>query len=841
MRPALTAALIGMLLSFPGGTARGKETPQVPPKVTEGTLRALGPEGKPLGDCPLKHTDVRAEIAGFVARVTVTQEFVNPFKDKIEAVYVFPLGAEAAVDDMTMKVGERVIRGLIKPREEARQIYEEAKAAGHVAGLLDQERPNIFTQSVANIEPGKKILITIRYSETLKYEDGTFSFVFPMVVGPRYIPGSASGKEGTGWAPDTDQVPDASKITPPVTPKGTRAGHDISVFVLIDAGMKLRSLDSKQHKVLTRWLDEQHTRAKVELASEVDIPNKDFVLEYSTASDEIGDAVLTHTDPRGGFFTLILQPPRKVPPQLIRPRELVFVIDSSGSMSGFPIETAKKCMARCIEGLRPEDMLNLITFSGNTSMLWDKPQPNTKANREKALEFLKSLRGAGGTEMMKAIRACLEGPRDPQRVRIVCFMTDGYVGNDMAIIDAVAKNVETSRVFSFGIGTSVNRYLLDNMAAAGRGEVEYVLNDTLADAAADRFYERINAPVLTDISIDWGELAPAVEAEEAYPRHILDLFSVKPVVLKGRYKPASGDAEGFITIRGNTGQGKFERRVKVSLPAERAENEVLAPLWARAKVEALMNKDLAAVQSGQPDPAIKETIVGLGMKYRLLTQFTSFVAVEEKTITVGGQPRTVAVPVEMPEGVSYEGVFGEGAGLLGGARGAGGLALRANGRSGRAYAAAAPAAPGQVVARPRTLNRLASVAEGTEGGPGLPAAGKEWAASIKADKKLSEAEKRAKLAELKTVKELQGLAKKLDEKGNYSSGRVVVKDGKIEVAVYLYDLDEKALEELKKLGFVKLLEAKAVKMVLGTVEVKKLEDLAWLDVVRRIELPSLVE
>jgi len=832
MRSALIALSILSALSPLVGSAVGREVSTLPPKVTEGTLRALDPEGKPLGNCPLKHTDVRARVSGFIARVTVTQEFVNPFKDKIEAVYVFPLGASAAVDDMTMKVGDRVIRGLIKPREEARQIYEEAKARGHVASLLDQERPNIFTQSVANIEPGKKILITISYSETLKYGEGSFTFVFPMVVGPRYIPGSPTGREGTGWAADTAQVPDASRITPPVTPEGTRAGHDISLFVLIDAGMKLQSLNSKQHEVTTRWLNDEHTKVTVELADEKEIPNKDFVLEYSTASDDIADAVLTHTDERGGFFTLILQPPKRLPPKLIRSRELIFVIDSSGSMRGFPIDTAKACMERCIRNLRASDTLNLITFAGRTSMLWDKPVLNTPANRQKALAFLKDLSGAGGTEMMKAIRACLEGPRDPERVRIVCFMTDGYVGNDMAIIDAVRKNVETARVFSFGIGRSVNRYLLDGMARAGRGEVEYVLSDKDAAPAGDRFYERISAPVLTDISIDWGELASAIETKEVYPAYVDDLFSVKPVLVKGRYKPGESDLPGTITIRGTTGEGAFEREIKLTLPASEDENEVLAPLWARAKVEALMDKDLAAVQARKPDPAIKETIVGLGMKYRLLTPYTSLVAVEERTVTVGGQPRTVAVPVEMPEGVSYEGVFGDRkAGMAffaqrGRARGGGVLQLGA-----ARIAAPAPAA----------MKARNAISESAGGLRYSYADGKRRAQQIKQDAKLPEADKRTKIAELKLAKALQGLAEKLDEKGSYSSGNVVVKAGKIEVAVYLYEMDDKALGELKKLGFVKILEAKAVKMVMGTVEVKKLQELAWLDAVRRIDLPSFVK
>jgi len=804
---------------------------QVRPKITQGTLQAIGPENKPLGDCPLEHTDVQVDISGFVARVRVTQKFANPFKDKIEAVYTFPLGADAAVTDMTMKVGKRIIRGQIKPREEARQIYEQAKAAGHVASLLDQERPNIFTQSVANIEPGKRIEIVITYTDILTYEEGTYQFVFPMVVGPRYIPGSPTGKKGTGRAPDTTEVPDASRITPPVAPEGQRAGHDIAVRVTLDAGMQIKSIESKQHKIGINWRNAQHTFAKVELTKERVIPNKDFVLEYATADDDIGDTMLMHTSKRGGYFALILEPPKKVKPQQIRPRELVFVIDSSGSMRGFPIDTAKNVMSRCVRNLRPNDTFNMITFAGRTSRLWNKAMPNTAENRTKALEFLKSLRGAGGTEMMKAINACLGGQRDPMRTRIVCFMTDAYVGNDMAIIDAVRKNVSRAHVFSFGIGRSVNRYLLDNMARAGRGDVEYVLGPKGAPKAAERFYDRIDAPVLGDITVDWGPLAKHVDAMEVYPRHVPDLFSVKPLILKGRFKPGQTDVSGTITIRGTTGAGKFERKVKVTLPARQSANDVIAAQWARAKVAHLMDQHLAAAQVGKPDPGIKERIVGLGVGYRLLTQYTSFVAVEEKVVTIGGQPRTVAVPVEMPEGVSHEGVFGPGkgqGGWGGGGIGGGGGKMMMSRKSMRARPAL-------------SVSRLGTLRNGDADGRVARESRLHTLRQIKADKKLTDGRKRTKIAEIKLAKALHGLADKLDKNGNYSAGNLVVKGGKMEVAVYLYTLDDKALAELKTLGFVKILESKAVQMVIGTVDVKTLPELAWLDAVRRIDLPALVK
>ncbi len=502
--------------------------------VTQGSLLSLDSQGRPQAACPLKHTDVKAEITGFLARVTVTQEFANPFQDKIEAVYTFPLPQNAAVDDMTMLVGGRTVRGKIKRREEARAIYEAARAAGHVAGLLDQERPNIFTQSVANIMPGEQVKITISYVETLKYEDGTYEFVFPMVVGPRYIPGQPVGKQGGGWAPDTDRVPDASRITPPVARPGTRAGHDISLEVALDAGVPIDTVQSSSHEVA---VERPNLHAAVVRLKDKDVlPNKDFILSYDVAGRKIDDAVLTHRAARGGFFTLILQPPERVAAQDVTPKELVFVIDTSGSMSGFPIEKAKETMKLALDGLNPQDTFNLITFSGDTRILFPEPVPATRENLGKAQEFLAGTHGSGGTEMMKAIRAALE-PSDAQdHIRIVCFMTDGYVGNDMEIIAEVQKH-PNARVFSFGIGNSVNRFLLDKMAQYGRGEVEYVgLNDD-GSAAARRFHERVRNPLLTDIAVDWGGLA----VTDVYPKRIPDLFSAKPVVIHGRYTvPGAG-------------------------------------------------------------------------------------------------------------------------------------------------------------------------------------------------------------------------------------------------------------------------------------------------------------
>ena len=667
-RQILTAAA-WVILSMPAISADEKPA--------AGRLDAVGASGAKIGTCPLEHTSVDAEISGTVARVSVTQRFHNPYREKIEAIYVFPLHQDSAVDAMEMAVGDRVVKGTVKERDEARKVYTEAKRGGSVASLLDQERPNIFTQSVANIEPGRQVTITIRYSQILQWKDGRFEFDFPCVVGPRFIPGasSACGVEGMpsmfpegppqrdaeGKPPvenpvppgPADQVPDAPRISPPVAKEGFRAGHDLSMTVRINAGLPISDIRSTLHEITAEHPDGDATRAIVRLKEGSTLPDRDFVLGYRTSGDRISDAVLTHTDARGKFFTLVLQPPKRVTAEQVVPRELVFVLDTSGSMSGFPLETSKALMRRAIGNLRPADRFNLITFAGDTTVMAPKPLDNTESNRHRALRFIDTLKGGGGTGMMKAINTALGDDLDPGKVRIVCFLTDGYVGNDTQIIGAVKQHARTTRVFVFGIGTSVNRFLMDSMAKAGKGDVQYVLNQAEAPAAAGRFYERIDAPVLTGIALDFGGLA----VEGIYPDHPEDLFACRPVVVRGRYAKAG---EGVIRLTGRNAAGAWQRDIPVSLPDECPGNEVLAPLWARAKVDHLMMADMAGMLSGNTRDSNKEEIVRLGIDYQLLTRFTSFVAVEELRTTEGGEPRSIRVPVEMPDGVSHSGVFGDG-------------------------------------------------------------------------------------------------------------------------------------------------------------------------------------
>ncbi|HEY0004773.1 MAG TPA: VIT and VWA domain-containing protein, partial [Pyrinomonadaceae bacterium] len=802
--------------------ATGQETP--------GSLQVVGKDGKPAGACPLKHTDVKAEITGFLSRVIITQEFENPFKEKIEAIYTFPLPQQAAVDDMTMRVGERTVRGRILRREEAQAVYEAARMGGQVASLLDQERPNIFTQSVANIMPGEKVTVQISYVETLKYEEGSYEFSFPMVVGPRYIPGAQTGRQsvGGGFSPDTDRVPDASRVTPRVAGAGTRAGHDISLDVTLDAGVPIDGLVSQSHEVQVERTGEQ--RAHVRLKDLSAIPNKDFILKYDVAGRRLEDAVLVNRSEKGGFFTLILQPPDRIKTEDVMPKEIVFVLDTSGSMMGFPIEKAKEAMKLALDGLYPQDTFNLITFAGDTRILFPQPVPASQKNLRRAQEFLDAREGSGGTEMMKAIRAALEPSDALDHVRIVCFMTDGYVGNDMEIISEVQKH-PNARVFSFGIGNAVNHFLLDKMAEYGRGEVEYVSLKSDGSAAARRFHERVRNPLLTDIQIDWNGLP----VTDVYPKRIPDLFSARPVILSGRF---TGSGRGKIRLKGRMAGNDFERELEVSLPESEPRHDVLATLWARTRIDDLMGQDMRGMQEGSMRDDLKETITQLGLEYRLMTQFTSFVAVEEMVVTDGGQPRRIDVPVELPEGVSREGIFGReeqaGMGYAGANRSPGFLAQFSVGRRLSRSAGdpqnALPNQPPSVsvsVVDQKAAQGNANTAQpkGKAGGAGEGSGPTSVAAELE-KRPTPEEEKRRQLL-MKFHPSIRAVVERLSNKTTRPAADEsgFIREGKAEIQIWLTDKKPEVLDQLRQLGFEVVLDPKSAKLIIGRLTVDKLEAL----------------
>jgi Ca-activated chloride channel family protein len=596
---------------------------------------------------------VLAKIAGNLSRCEVRQTFENPFTEPLEAVYIFPLPDEAAVDDMEIKIGDRIIKGSIKKREEAKQIYEQAKRQGRTAGLLEQERDNIFTQSLANIKPGEQIDVIIRYTESLKFEGGDYEFVFPMVVGPRYIPGTPIDSTG-----DTDQVPDASRISPPVVPPETRSRHDIGVTVEINAGVPVSDVRSTSHQIL---IERKGKIVRVKLGGEDTIPNKDLILRYRVAGDKTQATVLTEADERGGHFAIYLIPALEYRSNEIVPKDVVFLMDTSGSQAGDPLLKSQELMRRFISGLNPDDTFTIIDFSSTTRQLSAHPLPNTPQNRTQAINYINSLQANGGTELLNGIRAVLNFPPAPAgRLRSVVLLTDGYIGNDNEIIAEVQRHLkEGNRLYSFGVGSSVNRFLLNRIAEIGRGTCQVVRQDEPTVEVAEKFFRQINNPVLANIQISWeGE----GEAPVIYPSTLPDLFAEQPLVLFGRLAPSPptplpsrerGDTAGTVRITGTAAGGKLYENT-FNLNFEGAGNPAIAQLWGRQRIKDLMKQMFAGEKK-----SLVEAVTDTALTYQLLSQYTAFVAVsEEVRVDPEGERVSVQVPVEMPEGVSYEGIFG---------------------------------------------------------------------------------------------------------------------------------------------------------------------------------------
>nr|WP_290221925.1 VIT domain-containing protein [Trichocoleus desertorum] len=590
----------------------------------------------------LKHTEVKAKVSGNISRVEVTQTFENPFKDPLEAIYVFPLPDEAAVDDMEIKIGDRVIKGDIKKREEAQKIYEQARQQGRTAGLLEQERDNIFTQSLANIRPGEQIEVTIRYSDSLKFEGGDYEFVFPMVVGPRYIPGNAIGNNG-----DTDVVPDASRITPPVMKPGTRSGHDIGVTVEIDAGVPVQEVRSPSHKLR---VEPKGNITQVQLVAEDTIPNKDLILRYRVAGKETQATVLTQADEKGGHFAAYLIPAVQYRSNEIVPKDVVFLMDTSGSQQGDPLAKSQELMRRFINGLNPNDTFSIIDFANTATQLSPAPLPNTPANRAKAIAYINQLDANGGTELMNGIQAVMNFPAaESGRLRSVVLITDGYIGNENQVIAEVQRQLKLgNRLYSFGVGSSVNRFLIDRLAEIGRGTSQVIRQDEPTQESAEKFFRQINNPVVTNVQVTWQGSGAA---PEMYPLAAPDLFASQPLVLFGR---KSDRTSGSLKITGTAAGGeRYEKTLKVNFD-QKGSNPAIAQLWGRARIKDLMNQ----MFGGETTSGVA-AVTDTALAYRLLSQYTAFVAVsDEVRVNPDGTSQRVQVPVEMPEGVSYEGVFG---------------------------------------------------------------------------------------------------------------------------------------------------------------------------------------
>ncbi|MEB3280748.1 MAG: VIT domain-containing protein [Lyngbya sp.] len=607
---------------------------------------------------PLKKTEVSGKISGNLSQVEVIQRFENPFDETLEAIYVFPLPDEAAVDSLEIKIGDRIIKSLLKKREEAQAIYEQAKADGNTTALLEQERDNIFTQSLANIKPGEQIEVKIRYTESLKFEGGNYEFVFPMVVGPRYIPGTPNN----GQRRDTDRVPDASRITPPVLPPATRSGHDINVKLEIDAGVSGEQITSPSHMILTQ---NQGNKVEVSLAESDTIPNKYLIIRYQVSGDNTQIKTLTQADSRGGHFATYLIPALQYKSDEIVAKDVIFLIDTSGSQRGEPLAKSKQLMRRFIQALNPDDTFTIIDFSETTTALSATPLTNTVANQQKAMAYINQLEANGGTELLNGIETVMNFP-SPQagRLRSIVLITDGYIGNENEVLAAVKNQLKPgNRLYSFGVGSSVNRFLLNRLAEIGRGTSQITRPDEPTEDVVELFLSQINNPVLTNIQVSWEGVGEAVEI---YPVRLSDLFDNQPLVIFGR---KTDHRSGKLKIRGTAANGdRYEQIVPINFtPATNLDestssgkinsnfgNSAIAKLWGRAKIKHLMNQ----MFGGETRSGV-DAVTQIALQYQLLSQYTAFVAVsEEVRVDPDGTRRTVQIPVELPEGVSYEGIFG---------------------------------------------------------------------------------------------------------------------------------------------------------------------------------------
>ncbi|MEM1414284.1 MAG: VIT domain-containing protein [Myxococcota bacterium] len=579
-------------------------------------------------ELPLVGTRVKAEISGFVATVQVTQSFSNPHDRALEAVYLFPLPESAAVDDMEMHVGERVVRAQIRRRQQARREYAEARASGRRAALLEQSRPNLFVQRVANVGPGETIEVKLQYVQPLPYAEGdegaAYELVFPMSAPPAFDPGAPGAV-----------LPEEGE---------RRRADAVDLRVHVAPGLPLRALTSPSHAVDVRRGDADAT---VTLRGDAEAASRDFVLRYAVGGDMPEATVLAYRGPATplrdpgpqGYLSLLVQPPATgdVPPQ---PRSLTFVLDRSSSMRGPAMAQAKAVLRRVLAGLRPDDRFNVLSFSDGVEALRDAPAARDDALSRDAEAFLDEVRAVGATAMVPALeRALREQAEAPaSHLPMVVLLSDGYFGAEADVLRSVAGGLGRSRFYALGVGAAQNRFLLHRAAEIGRGQaVSASLGDAPGEVAA-RFATLIDRPVFTDVEIDWGGL----DVMGVHPRRTPDLFAGRPLVLHARYGEG-GTAR--VRVRGTLNGRRYERAFAVHLP-ERETALSLAgheSLWARAAVRDRMNE-----LTLRDDPALIEEITELGLAHRLVTPFTSFVAVEERRREPEAERATISPARSLP-------------------------------------------------------------------------------------------------------------------------------------------------------------------------------------------------
>jgi len=643
----LVAAAVAFVLWVGAlGNARAQATP------TNGdTSRTLAPyfvvaNGAPGVDAlPLKRTRADVTISGVIADVRVTQTYRNEGSVPIDARYVFPASTRAAVHALRLRVGTRVVDAEIREKRRARAEYAQARREGRSAALLEQQRPNVFTMAIANVMPGDEIDVELRYTETILPTEGTYRFVFPTVVGPRY----------NGGTDETGQPSDSMKlegwIAQPFARRGKPAAHTFELSARIVSPLPISAISSPSHPLA---IDGTGTReVRLTLTASSAHANRDVAIDYRLAGKTIDAGLLIQpgrTEDDENFFLLMAEPPSRVAGSDVLPRDYVFIVDVSGSMHGFPLDVAKSLLRDLIGRLRPSDTFNVIPFAGGSSQLAAQSLPASEENIARAIRFINGQTGGGGTELLPALRRALALPTDLGRARSFVVVTDGYVTVEKEAFELVRARAGQANLFAFGIGASVNRFLIEGLARAGKGEPFFVLDPQQAEIEAVRLRRMIEQPVLTRIRVRFPEgLEGSFEAHELDAPQLPDLFAQRPLVLMGKFR---GALKGAIEIEGIAAGGAVRLPIDIAQAVQASAQDGtptdgLKYLWARSRIAQL--GDYAKL--GADDELVRE-ITALGLKYNLLTDYTSFIAIDKLVRNPGGNAQGVDQPSPLPEGVS---------------------------------------------------------------------------------------------------------------------------------------------------------------------------------------------
>ena len=585
-------------------------------------------KGDPSVDrLPLKDTKVEVAISGVIADVRVTQLYRNEGSRPINASYVFPASTRAAVYAMQMRIRDEIIYAKIKEREQARQDFEAAKKEGKSASLLEEERPNVFAMNLANIMPGDDVAIELRYTELLVPTDGVYEFVYPTGVGPRY----SSAKESD--ATDSDKF-----VKTPYLHQGESPAGTLHISARVAAGMPIQELNCPSHTISPSYADP--TTANVQLdEADASKGNRDFILRYRLSGSQIASGLLLFQGQDENFFLYMAQPPARIKASDIPPREYVFVVDVSGSMEGFPLETSKQLLTELIGNLRPTDYFNVILFAGDSTALSESPLAANQENVSRAVDLISQQRGSGGTELNEAMKHAMALRRQPDVSRSIVLITDGYISAEKEVFDNIRANLGNTNVFTFGIGSSVNRYLIEGVSRAGMGEPFVVEKESDAANAAARFRAYIESPVLTGINVK----ANGFDVYDVEPMNFPDMFAQRPIILYGKWR---GPAAGTFELTGSSGSGQFSSLFDVASVKPDESNSALRYLWARSKIT-----ELSDFGDGEASEDVVKEVTRLGLKYNLLTPYTSFIAIREKIVNPGGDADDVKQPLPLPDGV----------------------------------------------------------------------------------------------------------------------------------------------------------------------------------------------